>query len=301
MNDLTIDHDWLAFRDGHSFFVQRGSLTWPLYGLYLNEGELAAAKIMQDRRAVGANTISLIGMWSRYANLHPSNPTYWNLLRPFCQIAADEGMRLQWVVLADTKPSNVWLDMPAGVTWPGMPALADQKAHWERFLVTLGDFKNCTFIVANQPSHPSQTITANQTKEFVKPSDFQQLLCARNNPFEASNPVLPPMDFSCACTKRSFPYGHAELAWSMYNYVFGNINQAAWPGTRQVTIAFEMPRIQEGNGWDNPGLWRRMGRQLCELGTGGGNVYSDQDRFAQIYSGVTRDCAVEFLGNIPNP
>jgi hypothetical protein len=301
MNPLTISPDRLSFLDGGVPFVQRGCLTWPLLGVYLNDGELAAAELIKDRRSVGANTISVIGMWSRYKNLHPSHPQYWDSLRPLSQIAADEGMRLQWVVLADTRPTAVWLDTPG--TWPGMPDLGSQLAHWERFLVTLGDFNNVTFIVANQPGHPSQTITPAQTTQFVVPQvgDFPKLLAARNNPFEDSNPTLPPMDFSCYCSSRRYPKGVAELGYSMWNVIHGWQEISKWSGTRQVSILFEPPRISEGNGWDDPGRWRQMARSLCYYGVGGGNVYSDQDRFGLPFTGVTRDCAVEFLGNIPNP
>lgn len=300
MKNLTISSDRMTFLEDGRPWVQRGTLDWPIYGRFLNEGELYAKDLFIDRRSVGANTIACAGMlaWPQWG-FNPSHPDYWSKLRRFVEIADDEGMRLQFVVLCDTASL--------------MPDLGAQKAHWERFLVTLGDKTNVSFVVANQPGHPTQTIRPEDTATYTKPSSFQQLLCARNNPFETDNPVMPPMDFSLYCSSRDGHLGYVEVGSSMWYVVNGwPTDPAAWGGTRQVSVLFEPARIEAGtqwgwdarpsNGWDDPGKWRQLGRSLCFKGTGGGNIYSRHGVNADLLtSPVIRACYVEFLGNIPNP
>lgn len=310
MNFLSRSPDQLQLMDGDQPFVQRGTLDWPLFARLLIEGEPVFGEILADRRSVGANTVALATMWSRYQMLHWAvwpDDVYWGALRTAARIAHEEGMRLQWIVFASTKPGLEWVGMPAGSHWPGIIGIDYQKAHWERLCVTMGDSANVSYILANQPGHPDQpTPTSAELKTFVVPQtgDFPKPLVARNNPHEDKNPILPPLDFSCYCSSRKFPKGVAELGYSMWNIVWGWQNQAEWPGTRQASILFEPARVSEdpsnsGYEWANPGRWRQMARSLCFEGTNGGNFYSDQNRYALPLTGITRNCAVEFLGNIP--
>ena len=289
MNRLSISADRLTFLENGQPWIQRGCLDWPLYGRFLNGGEAYARSIFRDRRSVGANTIALAGMlaWPDLG-FNPTHPHYWTSLSRFAQIADEESIRLQWVVLCDTREL--------------MPDLNSQIAHWERFLTHLGAAYNCTFVVANQPGHDSQTITRADTRLFLKA--FSHQLCSRDNPHESENPVLPPMDFSCYCSSRDPYKGYVEVGSSMWYVVHGwpkpEGNQT-WDGTQQVSILFEPYRIEASpsNGWDDPGKARQLARSLAFEGTGGGNCYSRQGRNAEVFTGVTRDCYVEYLGNIP--
>lgn len=288
MKPLTISADRLSFLEDGKPWIQRGCLDWPLYGRYLTHGENYARDIFQDRRHVGANTIACAGMlaWPDLG-FSTAHPNYWPGLRRFVEIAEQESIRIQWVVLCDTRVL--------------MPNLSAQLAHWERFLVTLGDKTNVTFLLANQPGHPSQTITPAQTLYFGKPSGFTHLLCSRGNPFESANPVVPPMDFSCYCSSRRGHFGYVEVGSSMWYVVNGWPDDlSSWGGTHQASILFEPARIEVDNGWADPGKWRQLARSLAFKGTAGANIYSRQGRNAEILTGITRDSYVEFLGNIPH-
>lgn len=306
MVPLTISENRMMFLEDGQPWVQRGCLDWPAFGILMNDGELAYRNLLVDRRLVGANTVTVGLMWSRHPGLHPSNPKFWNSLTPMAHIAREEGMRVQPIVLASTadringQPVE-WLGMN-GTPWPGLPDLGAQRAHWDRVLTHLGAESNVnTFIVANQPGHRDQPIPSpEQTALF--PKAFPQQLICRSNPFEDQNPPLPVADFSGVDTKRKMPFAVGEVAWSFWNYINGFVDQAKWPGTRSVTVLLEPPPVDEvENEWANPGWWRQIGRQLCLEGCGGGNFYSKQNRYGLPLTGVTRMCAVEFLGNIPRP
>ena len=103
MNALTISADKLSFLDGPTPFIWRGTLDWPLYGRFLNEGATVASSIVTDRRAVGANTICVGAQLSWWPGLNPTNPLWWDQWRPFAQLCADQQMRLCIVVFCDTK------------------------------------------------------------------------------------------------------------------------------------------------------------------------------------------------------
>lgn len=305
MNPLAISPDRMMFLEDGEPWVQRGCLVWPLLGVLMNDGELAYRNVLVDRRSVGANTLTFGMMWSRHPMLHPSNPVYWDSLTPLARIAHEEGMRLQPIVFASTadringRPVE-WLGMPPGVFWPGMPALSAQRAHWDRVLAHLGAEPNVnTFVVANQPGHRDQP-TPSPTETGLFPKMFPHQLICRSNPNEEQNPPLPVADFSGACTSRKYPKGVGELATSMWYYI-NPWRDGTWAGTGSLTVLIEPPKVEPGEVWENPGLWRQMARQLCVKGVGGGNFFSLQDRYAQPLSGLTRMCAVEFLGNIPRP
>lgn len=311
MQPLTISDDRLMFLEEGRPWVQRGCLDWPAFGILMNDGELAFRDIVVDRRSVGANTMTVGLMWSRHPGLHPNNPKFWDSLTPMAHIAHEEGMRIQPIVFASTadringQPVE-WLGM--GEPWPGFPEAA-QRPHWDRVLTHLGAEPNVnTFIVANQPGHRDQPIpTVAQTGQF--PKAFPQQLICRSNPFEDQNPPLPVADFSGVDTKRRMPFAVGEIAWSFWNYINGFVDQNKWRGTRSLTVLLEPPPVDESEqhdpgqyfGWCVPGWWRQIARQLCLEGCGGGNFYSKQNRFGRPLTGITRMCAVEFLGNIPNP
>jgi hypothetical protein len=292
MQPLTLSADRLSLLADGSPFIWRGTLDWPAYGRHLNEGAAYTHRLCNDRRSVGANTICCAGMLSWWQGLHPGHPRYWEELRPFADIAAEYDLRVCFVVLCDTRAL--------------MPDFNTQLAHWERFIVTLGDKTNVTCLVANQPGHPSQTITPAQTAVFTVPivGGFPPILCARDNPMESANPVLPPLDFTCYCSSRHPSKGFVEVGSSMWYVVNGwPDNPSAWRGTHRASILFEPARIEQdpSNGWDDPGKWRQLARSLAFKGTCGGNIYSRQGRDADVFTGRIRACAVEYLGNIPNP
>lgn len=288
---LTISADKLTFLESGKPWVQRGTLSWPIYGRHLRHGSDYARTFFRDRKSVGANTVACAGMLG-WADLGfgPHTPGYWDQLHPFCDIAEQEGIRLQWVVFCDTKQL--------------MPDQATRLAHWERFLVHLGARTNTTFVVANQPGHPTQAIRPEQTVEFHKP--FPHQLIARNNPFEGHNPVVPCADFSLYCSSRS-ELGDGYRGWALSGtdlwYIVNGWPEAPheWGGTHQVSVLFERYRVELNTLWADPAKARWGARCLTAKGTGGGNHYSREDRDAVPYTGVTRACAVEFLGNIPTP
>lgn len=284
MTRLTIRPDGLGFLDGGQPFTWRGDLCWPLYGKYLHQGEGAAREIFIDRRSVGANTICCAGMLTWGHPFNPSTPGYWEKLRDFVDLAASESMRVCFVVFCDTREL--------------MPDRGAQLAHWERFYVTLGDKSNVTLVLVNQAGHPSQALGVGDIDQFSRTqpvAGFPPLLCAKNNPME-DNPVPnPAWDFSVFCTKRNEPHWYIESGGlSMWTVVH---DQAFAPA-----VMFEP--IRAGAKYPYalaPGKWRQLARSLCFEGTVGGNFYSDQSSQAQAFSGTIRDCAVEYLGNIPTP
>jgi hypothetical protein len=265
-------------------------LDWALRGRQLNEGLEVARTIVRDRRSVGANIICTAGMGANAIASggtwpNPSNPAYWSTLRDFSLMVEQEGLQLCHVVFCDTATL--------------MPDLGSMLAHWERYLVTLGDRPDL-FVIANQPGHPSQSGQLDP-RVFSKPASFPQLLCARNNPMEDANPLLPPMDFSCYCCSRD-PNRWMTIGSSMA-YVIngwpGTLDQ--WPGVHGPSVLFE-PWHARPNQWtSDPGLWRQIARSLCFQQNIGGNFYSDQCAQSQVLSGIERNCAVEYLGNIPTP
>jgi hypothetical protein len=284
MQRLTVSPNGLGFLEGSTPFTWRGDLCWPLYGKYLALGEGAAREIFIDRRSVGANTVCVAGMLTWGYPFSPDTPSYWDKLRRFVDIAAEESMRVCFVVFCDTATL--------------MPDRAAQLAHWERFYVTLGDKDNVTLVLVNQAGHPSQNLRQDEIDQFQKPqpvAGFPALLAAKNNPFE-DNPVPnPAWDFSVFCTKRNEPHWYIEAGGvSMWTVVH---DQAYAPA-----VMFEP--IRAGDKYPealSPGKWRQLGRSLCFEGTVGGNLYSDQSSQAVPFSGTIRNCAVEFLGNIPKP
>lgn len=295
MNRLTVNKDLLWLMDGDNPFMVNGCLMWGLYGFYLDQGEAKLREVLDDRKNIGFNTVTVLSMWSRWKNFHPSfyGQTYWDGWRIFLDILASYEMRCIITVLADTKPTSEWIDTEGD--WPGMPNLQDQKDHWKRLIVTVGDKDNVMFVVANQPGHSSQTIKPIHTIEFDVPQvgDFPKMLFARNNPMEAANPVLPAGDFSCACTKRREPFAYAEIGFSMHTYVHGNVS-GTWTGTKQPTILLEPYKIEKS--WTlDPGKAKVLARQTgAAKGSGGGNIWTHNDRMCVPYSGLERLCAIEF-------
>ena len=273
--------------DGVGFLVSgqpwtwRGTLTWPLYGKFLNEGENVVRSVLRNRRDVGANTVCCAGMLSWGSPFTPAHPQYWSGLRSFVELAEQELLRVCFVVFCDTRSI--------------MPDLATQRAHWERFYVTLGDKTNATLVLTNQPGHPSQAIDVMAFAPPPSVAGFPPLLAARHNPLEDQRPITPAWAFSAFCGKRNDPNWFMEAGglsmWTVVNDL---------QGTHGVTVFFEPPPCGRQAQWTDPGKWRQLARSLCFKGTAGGNFYSDQDARAEMYAGVTHACALEYLGNIPN-
>jgi hypothetical protein len=285
MFPLTISPDRLSFIHGVQSWIWRGTLDWMLYGRHLSEGEAVSRRIIQDRRSVGANTVCCAGnLFSWHPALRPDNPQSWSELRPFVDMAAEEDMRVCFVVFCTTTQL--------------MPGMGSQLAHWERFVTTLGDKINVTLVLVNQPGYPDQRDFDSLAFSKIQVGTFPQLLCARGNPGEQENPRMPAWDFSCYCSSRD-ELKYAETGSSMHYIVDGWGPGQSWQGTRQVSILFEPPHAHEIGTWSDPSVWRQLGRSLCFKGTGGGNFYSDQCAQAQLLIGRQRACAIEFLGNIP--
>lgn len=269
-------------RSDNELWTWRGTLDWPLFGRHLNEGESVTRAILRDRRSVGANIVCCAGMLSWWEGLTPSHPNYWPELRHFADICAEEDMRLCLVVFCDTRSI--------------MPNVSDQVPHWDRIQAHLGDKPNVLLVGVNQPGHPSQSIDPLITHG----SSFSGQLCARDNPLESGNPVLPALDFSCYCSSRNPVKGWVEVGSSMW-YVVNGWSDGQWTGVHQPSVLFEPLHCRPTDWTGDPGIWRQLARSLSFRGTVGGNFYSNQCSIAELFSGIERDCAVEFLGNIPKP
>lgn len=287
MKPLTVSTNRMTLLEDGKPFVWRGTLDWPLYGRFLNEGVDVTRGVMADRRSVGANTICCAGMLGWWPGLNPSNPQYWDSLRPFVELAEQQDMRICFVVFCDTATL--------------MPDRASMEAHYERFLVTLGDKTNVTFVGVNQPGHHTQSRDCNPLR-FSKPPSFPSLLCARDNPLEQGNPTLPAQDFSCYCSRRDYPKGYIEVGSSMFYVVEGWADAGiVWQGSHQASVLFEPLHCRPHDWTGSPGVWRQLARSLAFAGTAGGNFYSDQCSQAALLTDVERMCAVEFCGNLPTP
>lgn len=280
MNRIKLNPDRLNFTLDDNPWTWRGTLTWSLFGKAVNMGIEAARPVVVDRRSVGANTICCSSMLSWGHPVNPSSPNYWETLTPFVHMLRDEGMRLCLIVFADTKSL--------------MPDEGSQKAHWERMYTHLGAEDNVTFLLANQPWHPSQSINVYNFDKPKSIAGFPAQLAMRDNPNEDVPPTLPPWDFSAFCSKRNEPFWFMEAGCvSMWTIVNDH--------THSATILFEPPPCGRRAEWTDPGKWRQFGRSICMRGSAGANFYSDHDARSDVYTGITRDCAVEFLGNLPNP
>lgn len=287
MHRLTVSSDRLSLLVDGVPLVWRGTLDWPLYGRYLNEGASVVDAVIADRVSVGANTICLAAQLAWWPNLNPTNPKWWDDWRPFVQLALDRQVRVCIVVFCDT------------ATYP-----AAYLAHWERLYVTLGDFPNVTLVVMNQPGHPTQDngnlLPLLPTFTTVPVAGFPRLLFARDNPFESANPTLPAGDFALYCCSRD-PGKFFNIGASMAQIVNGwPEHQDQWPGTHGASVLFEPWHAKPTGVYGDAGLWRQIARSLCFKGNIGGNFYSDQCSQAALLTGVERGCAVEYLGNIPN-
>ena len=290
MNRLTKSPDGLGLLDGTIPFTWRGTLTWTLYGLWLHS-QAEARNVVRDRRSVGANTVCFASQlcWLHqgrpYSIFAPTiTPGYHNQIRSFADMLQEEEMRACMVVLCDT--AYLGQDYNA------------MRDHWKWCYTAVGDQPNWTLVVANQPFHPTQS---NELKdhimEFERPpsiAGFPPLLVARDNPNEDNPPTTPPLDFAAFCSKRNEPFWYVEAGGlSMWTIVNDHTNCP--------TVLFEPPPCGRRSEWTDPGKWRQFGRSLCFKGTVGANFYSDHDAASLILTGPTRDCAVEFLGNIPLP
>ena len=297
MYPLTVSSDRLAFLVNGQPFVWRGTLTWSLYGRALYFGIENAREVVRDRRSVGANTVccSLMLSWG-----FPFTPQeghslydadYWPFLTPFVRMCAAEQMRVCFIVFADTK----FL----------MPDRNAQKAHWQRLYTHLAAEPNVTFVLVNQPGHHTQAISIGGIAEFEPPppiAGFPALLAAPYNPHEDELPLaFPGWAFSCFCSKRNDPNWWAEAGgYSMATVV--SIGAGDRPPTHQATVLFEPVPYGRRPEWSDPDKARQFARSQAFKGTVGGNVYSDLDARSEVYpAGVVRDCAVEYLGNLPQP
>lgn len=295
MNPLTISADRLQFLEDGRAFVWRGFIDYPIYGHYLTEpDDRRVAALMADRRSVGANTITCALMldWSNMGALQLFDDRFFQRLRPFVDLAGNEGVRLE--LIAFTGVDSL------------MPDQATQLAHWERIGVTLGDKPNVSLMVSNQPGHAGNTRI--DVGAFGKIPGFPAILCCRSNPNESENPPMPALDYSGYCSARTDVKGFIEVGSSMYYVVHGWGPGTAWDGTHQVSLlsepwgAAETPR---NNRRSDPGLFRQLGRSLCFRGTGGGKFLCDaggsRSELLDATRPVQRACAIEFLGNIPHP
>ena len=271
----------LLLTQGPYPFVWRGSLTWSLYGRVLAQGLEAGRAVLRDRRTVGANTVCCSLMLSWAFPFTPASPGFWEMLTPFVHMAADEGMRVCFIVFADTRTI--------------MPDRATQQAHWQRVYTHLASEDTVTLVLANQPNHGTQAIDPFAFAAPPSVGGFPAMLAARDNPLGDAVPTLPPWGFSAFCSKRSEPNWYMEAGCvSMWTIVHDH--------THGPTILFEPPPCGRRPEWTDPGKWRQLARSLCFNGTCGGNFYSDFDARSEVYPpGVVRDSAVEFFGNIPLP
>jgi hypothetical protein len=202
-------------------------------------------------------------------------------------MVGEEGMRVCFTVFADTKVL--------------MPDAGAQMAHWERVYTHLGGESNVTLLGVNQPGHSTQAIDPFMLNEPPSVAGFPSLLAMRDNPMEDGMPSAPPWKLSAFCSKRNDPHWWAEGGgFSMATAT--QIGHSGIPPTRGATVLFEPPPAGRHPDWTDPGKWRQFGRSLSFKGTVGGNFYSDYDARSEVYpEGVVRACAVEFLGNIPQP
>lgn len=293
MNRLTLTPDRLGLLDGATPFVWRGTLDWQAYGVLLNRGAAAFTTLLRDRKSVGANTVCCGLRLSWVPGLHAANPGFWSNLIPAARMAAAEGLRLCFVVFADTA-----MDLGDGLHDP-----AAWQPHLDRLLTHLGLEPNVSFVYANQPGNgPQANLTADRVRAFVKPSGFEWMLAARDNPNESANPIVPVADLGLYCPSRNVSK-FFNIGASMAQIVNGWPDDlAAWSGTHTASILFESWHAKPGEPSCDPGLWRQIARSLAFKGVCGGNFYSEQlAQGALTLSGQERDCAVEFLGNIPTP
>ncbi len=291
MLPLTLSTDKLAFMEGGAAWTWRGTLDWAWLSRFFHEGEAVARQILVDRRSVGANTICTAAM-SSWSDLDPrAMLNYWDDqrgIRRACDLAAEEAMRLCFVVFTTTRQL-------------GFTDLASQKNHWERFYVTLGDKPNVTLVLVNQPGQTDQPGFDPMAFERTQPvASFAPLLCARANPSTDNNPPIPAWDFSCFCCTRD------EDRWmtigsSMAYVVNGWPKSVEWAGTKGASVLFESWHATPGTVFCDPGLGRQIGRSLCFKGTVGGNAYGDQLAASALLTGEERDYTIELLGNIPAP
>jgi hypothetical protein len=291
MTPLTISADKMMFLEDGQPWVLRGFKDFAAFGRLLNDGELAYAALLKDRKAVGANTVEHLGMVDWVPNLRPSNPKFWPGIQTATRLAGEEGLRVLWTVFADAQIL--------------MPDLPSQLAHWERFLVTLGATNNTLFMVSNQGD--KNGVPDDWRQRFTKPHDFSHLLCARDNPMESANPTLPALDWSGYCSSRDDVKGFVEVGSSMYYVVEGwRDGGIVWPGTHQVSVLTEPMGFDErpspGRRWADPGKARQLARSLCFKGTGGGFIHTQagiEGKLLDSTRPVQRACAIEFLGNVP--
>ena len=286
LSPLTLSPDRMQFLEDGYPWVWRGTLTWSLYGRYLHQGMEAALAVLRDRQACGANTVCCSLMLSWGFPFSPVTPGFWSGLTPFVRTAADEGLRLCFIIFADTRSL--------------MPNHDAQVAHWQRIYTHLGGEPNVTLLLVNQPGHHSQDLDLYRFDPPPPIAGFPALLAARANPFEDHPPILPAWSFSAFAAKRNDPNWFMEAGCGSMWYTVNGFG--SYPGTQQATVLFEPAPAGRRPEWTDPGKWRQFARSCCFRGTVGANFYSDYDARSEIYpAGVVRDCAVEFLGNLPRP
>lgn len=283
---VSADRMRLTLADG-SPFVWRGTLDWSLYSRYLHEGEAVARSLAIDRRSVGANTICCAHLlsWAHPLPLTPATPNLFEKLPAFADLLASEGLRLNLNVFNDTASL--------------MPDQGSQLAHWERVYVTLADKDNVTLLLGNAQHHSSQAIDFSVFPKPPSVAGFPALLAAIENPLEDNPPPSPPWDFSCFAGKRSVPFWFMEAGCvSMWTIVHDNVHGASLmyepPPCGRPGEVYSDTALDAGN-------WRQFARSHCFTGTIGGNFYADQLAESVPLTGQVRNCAVEYLGNLPQP
>lgn len=157
MSILTLDHFYeppsRLFCHDYSFFNQKGERTFIkgvtdflLYQRYLDEGVPAIKPVLEQRKALGANCVRVIGMVSSFSHWYPQDygNRYYDALPGFLDLLSQYGLYCYFTVFADTQIV--------------MPSKADQLNHWARVMPLLQAQPNVLIELVNEPyAHENET------------------------------------------------------------------------------------------------------------------------------------------------